>query len=421
MFAAAPPPEGLGGGAGQRVCRAAVREALCASAVRLAQACGYRGAGTLEYLYDEASGEFFFIEMNTRIQVEHPVTEMVTGVDLVQEMIRIAGGEPLPLRQADIVLRGHAIEVRINAEDAANGLLPVARHGHGAAAPGRLRRALRYACSTPATRCRPSTIRLLGKLIVWDDTRAGRWPGCARALGELAVDGVKTTVPLHAALARDPDVRPGASIPAGSKAGSKRPRSTSGRTKEVQRHDATLFVRRRRAHLRRGRRGDVARRLLQEPVPVQGAAGQPASRASPRSARPMPRFQVKFNPDVIAPDDLLAEIKALEAASGQAEPVLKTRIVEIPVFYNDPWTHETLMRFRERHQEPERHRPRLRGAHQRLTPSVADFIARPCGLALVRLHGGLRGRPAVHVPDGRARRGRSRCRNTCGRAPTRRS
>ena len=95
----------------------AVRAALCASAVRLAQACRYRGAGTLEYLYDEASGEFFFIEMNTRIQVEHPVTEMVTGVDLVAAMIRIAGGEPLGLVQSDIGLRGHAIEVRINAED----------------------------------------------------------------------------------------------------------------------------------------------------------------------------------------------------------------------------------------------------------------------------------------------------------------
>jgi len=88
------------------------REALCASAVRLAKSVGYRGAGTLEYLYDETTGDFYFIEMNTRIQVEHPVTEMITGVDLVQSMLLIAGGESLPYRQTDIACRGHAIEVR---------------------------------------------------------------------------------------------------------------------------------------------------------------------------------------------------------------------------------------------------------------------------------------------------------------------
>src|SRR6185436_13996391 len=95
----------------------ATRERLCESAVRLAKSVGYRSAGTLEYLYDGDSGEFFFIEMNTRIQVEHPITEMITGVDLVREMIRIAQGEPLGLAQADIEMRGAAIEVRINAED----------------------------------------------------------------------------------------------------------------------------------------------------------------------------------------------------------------------------------------------------------------------------------------------------------------
>ncbi|HUB94815.1 MAG TPA: biotin carboxylase N-terminal domain-containing protein, partial [Stellaceae bacterium] len=93
------------------------RARLCASAAALARAARYRGAGTLEYLYDEASGEFFFIEMNTRIQVEHPITEMITGIDLVREMIRIARGEPLGLAQADVARRGAAIEVRINAED----------------------------------------------------------------------------------------------------------------------------------------------------------------------------------------------------------------------------------------------------------------------------------------------------------------
>ncbi|HMH59890.1 MAG TPA: acetyl-CoA carboxylase biotin carboxylase subunit, partial [Bradyrhizobium sp.] len=103
---------------------AQVREALCASAVALARAVRYRGAGTLEYLYDDATQAFYFIEMNTRIQVEHPVTEMITGLDLVRLMIQIAGGERLSLRQDEIRVRGHSIEVRINAEDPANNFLP---------------------------------------------------------------------------------------------------------------------------------------------------------------------------------------------------------------------------------------------------------------------------------------------------------
>ena len=140
-----------------RLCRSQDRrESLCASAVRLAESVGYRGAGTLEYLYDETSGEFFFIEMNTRIQVEHPITEMITGVDLVQAMLRIAGGAPLPYSQSDIAIRGHAIEVRINAEDPAKGFMP---------APGQSQNSRRLAatrfvsirCSMKAMWCRRFT------------------------------------------------------------------------------------------------------------------------------------------------------------------------------------------------------------------------------------------------------------------------
>ena len=102
----------------------ATRRELCESAVRLAAAVRYSGAGTLEYLYDDATREFFFIEMNTRIQVEHPITEAITGVDLVREMILIAAGNPLRLEQSDIIRRGAAIEVRLNAEDPAKGFAP---------------------------------------------------------------------------------------------------------------------------------------------------------------------------------------------------------------------------------------------------------------------------------------------------------
>ncbi len=100
------------------------RETLCESAVRLTESLGYKGAGTLEYLYDDATGEFFFIEMNTRIQVEHPVSELITGIDLVQAMLRIAGGEPLGLRQRDIRLNGAALQMRLNAEDPARDFFP---------------------------------------------------------------------------------------------------------------------------------------------------------------------------------------------------------------------------------------------------------------------------------------------------------
>ena len=101
-----------------------VRQRICSAAVALAQSVSYRGAGTVEFLYDDETHDFFFMEMNTRIQVEHPVTEMITGIDLVREMIRIAGGERLRFDQEDIQRRGHSIEVRINAEDPRQDFMP---------------------------------------------------------------------------------------------------------------------------------------------------------------------------------------------------------------------------------------------------------------------------------------------------------
>jgi acetyl-CoA carboxylase biotin carboxylase subunit len=182
-----------------------VREKLCTSAVALAEAVSYRGAGTLEYLYDDATRHFYFIEMNTRIQVEHPVTEMITGIDLVREMIRIAGGEQLSIRQEDVKMQGHAIEVRINAEDPGKNFMPSPGTVAGLRIPGgpgtRFDTMLYDGYQVP-----PFYDSLLGKLIVWDETRAAAIARMARALAELEVHGLSTTKPLHQLLVADESV-----------------------------------------------------------------------------------------------------------------------------------------------------------------------------------------------------------------------
>ncbi|WP_330646948.1 acetyl-CoA carboxylase biotin carboxylase subunit (plasmid) [Thioclava litoralis] len=182
------------------------REALCQSAVALAKSVNYLGAGTLEYLYDDATGAFYFIEMNTRIQVEHPVTEMITGHDLLAEMIRVAGGAPLSLRQSDIQRRGHAIEVRLNAEDPANNFMPFPGVVSGLRLPDgpgvRMDHMLYQGYAIP-----PFYDSLLGKLVVWADTREAALTRLGRALGELQVDGLPTTAPLFSALLGDAELR----------------------------------------------------------------------------------------------------------------------------------------------------------------------------------------------------------------------
>jgi acetyl-CoA carboxylase, biotin carboxylase subunit len=184
----------------------ATRQALCASAVRLAERAGYRGAGTLEYLYDDETGEFFFIEMNTRIQVEHPITEMITGIDLVREMIRVAQGEPLRLTQADVAMRGAAIEVRINAEDPDKNFRPSPGKIASLALPGgpgvRVDTMLYPGCSVP-----PYYDSLLAKIIVHAETRELALARLRRALDEFDVEGVVTTAGLHKRLARLEDVQ----------------------------------------------------------------------------------------------------------------------------------------------------------------------------------------------------------------------
>jgi len=175
---------------------------------RCAQACidiGYRGAGTFEFLYE--NGEFYFIEMNTRVQVEHPVTEMITGVDIVKEQLRIAAGEPLGYQQSDIQVRGHAVECRINAEDP-NTFMP---------SPGKI--ALYHPPGGPGIRVDshiytgytvpPHYDSMIGKLIAHGDTREIAFNRMQNALAELVIDGIKHNGPLHQEILADGEFRAG--------------------------------------------------------------------------------------------------------------------------------------------------------------------------------------------------------------------
>ena len=185
-----------------------VREALCKSAVALAAAVEYRGAGTIEYLYDDKSGDFYFIEMNTRIQVEHPITECITGVDLLAEMIRVGGGEKLSIRQDDIEIRGHSIEVRINAEDPENNFMPFPGVVGDLKVPGGP--GVRFDHFLyPGYQIPPFYDSLLGKLIVHAESRDKAIARLKRAVSELSVGEMKTTAPLFIALSNDTDVRSG--------------------------------------------------------------------------------------------------------------------------------------------------------------------------------------------------------------------
>ena len=175
------------------------RERIGEACAKACRDIGYRGAGTFEFLYE--NGDFYFIEMNTRLQVEHPITEMITGVDIVQEQIRIAAGEPLSYRQGDIEVRGHAIECRINAEDPKK-FIPspgLITQYHAPGGPGiRVDSHIYSGYFVP-----PYYDSMIGKIIAFGDTRDSAIARMRSALAEIVVEGINTNVPLHRNIVRD--------------------------------------------------------------------------------------------------------------------------------------------------------------------------------------------------------------------------
>ena len=183
-----------------------LRQSICESAVRLAEALGYVGAGTVEFLVDVDREEYFFLEVNTRVQVEHPVTEMITGIDIVREQLRIAAGRPLSFAQSDVQISGHAIECRLNAEDPRRGFLP---------SPGRI-----DTWTMPAgegirvdTHCHDGYVisanydSMVAKLICWAKDRPAAIELMAKALRNVKISGVDTTAELQLAIVQHGDFR----------------------------------------------------------------------------------------------------------------------------------------------------------------------------------------------------------------------
>jgi acetyl-CoA carboxylase biotin carboxylase subunit len=183
------------------------RRKIGEAAVRAAKAVNYEGAGTIEFLYDK-HGKFYFMEMNTRVQVEHPVTEMITKTDIIKMQIRMAEGDKLDLRQGDIKIEGHAIECRINAENYERGFMPSPGEIKAYLAPGGL--GIRVdSHAYPGYVVQPHYDSLVAKLISWGKDRNEAIQKMERALDEYVIDGIHTTIPFHLRVLRNQAFRRG--------------------------------------------------------------------------------------------------------------------------------------------------------------------------------------------------------------------
>jgi len=185
-----------------------LRNKICSAAVKAAQSVGYYSAGTVEFVLDNNTHDFFFLEMNTRLQVEHTVTERVTGVDIVKEMLRVASGEPLRYRQSDIKLKGSTIECRILAEDPWNNFMPSIGAITSLATPSGPGVRIDTGVSA-GSEITPYYDSLIAKLVVWDETRAEAITRTHQALREFQITGIRTTIPFFLQILETPEFRSG--------------------------------------------------------------------------------------------------------------------------------------------------------------------------------------------------------------------
>ena len=313
---------------------AGLRRRIGQAAIDAARAVDYRGAGTVEGLL--ADGEYYFLEMNTRVQVEHTVTEMTTGVDIVKTGIRVAAGEPLPLRQKDIVLRGHAIECRINAEDAARRFIPTPGRITGYREPSgpgvRVDSGVRAGSEISA-----SYDPMVAKLIVWDSDREAATRRMLRALGEFEIGGLTTLIPFHERLlateqwARAETCRDLLEDDQWLASIAVEPGTGESASPDAVTLDYTVEV--------SGRRFDV--RVIGPPNGARAGQGAPAAAAGPKAARPERAAVGSGGSDVLSSPMQGTVLKIAVETGAQVQEGALIAIIEAMKMENEITAHKS--------------------------------------------------------------------------------